>query len=570
MARLFDEHKKRDVKSLSGTWQMAKDESNKGRSESCQNGLNGAHTVTVPSVWNCEIDMLTYEGAVWYEKKFHTEGGTLRFSFGSVMTHAEVYLDGELLGSHYGGFIRFDFIKENVIAGDHRLTVRADNSFDRAAIPQPLVDWYHYGGITRPVELEVLRGMTVLSNRMDYTLSGDEADVRYTVELYNASDTVITDTVSITLGESNTVSESVTLGVREKKTVVIDGGRIANIERWSPEHPKLYSLITETSSDDLIDRTGFRLVEVKNRAIYLNGKKIRLRGINRHEEHPDFGMAFPEALMHRDIDIIKRAGCNAIRGSHYPNNPVFVDLLDEHGLTFWSEIPIWGIGFSAELISDPEVIERGLNMHREMVKEYYNHPSIIIWGMHNEIASDTEEGVNITKIYYDFLKENGGNRLVTYATNRMNRDISFNYTDLICFNSYVDWYSMGGFPSWEAYADAMEEYLQKIGVADKPVITSEFGAAAIYGHHTFDGLKWTEEYQAKNIADCIKLFFSRKEYAGTYVWHFADIRTAEEMGLDRARSYNNKGLVNEYRRPKMAYFAVSDIYNALKKEDENK
>ena len=110
MARLFDERKKRDVKSLSGTWQMAKDESNKGRSESWQNGLNGAHTVTVPSVWNCEIDMLTYEGAVWYEKKFHTEGGTLLFSFGSVMTHAEVYLDGELLGSHYGGFIRFDFI----------------------------------------------------------------------------------------------------------------------------------------------------------------------------------------------------------------------------------------------------------------------------------------------------------------------------------------------------------------------------------------------------------------------------------------------------------------------------
>ena len=95
---------------------------------------------------------------------------------------------------------------------------------------------------------------------------------------------------------------------------------------------------------------------------------------------------------------------------------------------------------------------------------------------------------------------------------------------------------------------------------------SEFGAAAIYGHHTFDNLRWTEEYQAKLLSYCIELFLSREEYAGTFIWQFSDIRTAKEMGLNRARSFNNKGIVNEYRKPKMAYGAIKELYGKLKEE----
>ena len=91
--------------------------------------------------------------------------------------------------------------------------------------------------------------------------------------------------------------------------------------------------------------------------------------------------------MQRDIDIIKKMNCNSIRGSHYPQNKIFIDMLDEQGITFWSEIPIWGSGFSAQALSNEVVISRGLKMHEEMLKQYYNHPSIIIWGLHNEILS---------------------------------------------------------------------------------------------------------------------------------------------------------------------------------------
>lgn len=565
MARLFDEHRIRKVKSLSGTWQMKKDADNVGRSEGWQNGLSGAHTVTVPSVWNSEIDLLTHVGTVWYEKKFYTDGGTLKLKFGAVMTEADVYFDGEYLGNHYGGFTSFEYILENVTAGEHRINLRVNNEFDSASIPQPVLDWYYYGGITRPVELDTLNGICVLGNIMRYTLNGNSATPTFEIDLVNATDKEITDTVTVTVGDDYRISESVTLGAREQKTVTLSGKDIEGIELWSPESPKLYTLLTTTSTDDLYDKVGFRTIEIHDRAVYLNGKKLMLRGINRHEDYPDFGMAFPEMLMHKDIDIIERMGCNSIRGSHYPNNPVFVDLLDEHGITFWSEIPIWGGGFTPEQLADPKVIERGLTMHREMVKQYYNHPSIIIWGMHNEIRSDTEEGKNISKIYYEYLKSAGGNRIVTYATNKRMLDICYEYCDMICLNIYVGWYDNPLFKDWKDCTDKMEDYIQKMGGGEKPVVMSEFGAAAIYGHHTFDNIKWTEEYQANLLADCLNLFFSRPEYAGAYVWQFSDIRTSQPS-TDRARGYNNKGIVNEYRRPKLAYYKVSDVYNRLKSE----
>ena len=563
MSRHFIEHKKRKIQCLDGTWRTVKDAEKRGEEFDYAKKLVGAHTTSVPSVWNTELGMLEYEGVVWYEKEFYTEGGTLRFSFGAVMTEARVYLDGELLGTHYGGFNRFCFNKAGVARGMHTLTVRVDNTIDGQSIPMRLVDWYHYGGITRSVEVEMLEGICALYNLVDYEIHGTDADCRFRVELYNASPFEVSDTVKVSLGDQCLASAEITVAPFEKKEITLTG-RMSGIERWSPDNPKLYELLTETSSDDLYDRIGFRTIEIKDRKILLNGEEYRIRGINRHEEHPEFGMAFPVALMQRDLDILENMNCNSIRGSHYPNNPTFIDMLDERGLTFWSEIPIWGNGFSLEALVDPVVIERGLQMHREMVKEYYNHPSIIIWGMHNEIRSHFEEGKEISRIYYEYLKKNGGNRLVTFASSRRDQELCFEYCDFIALNIYIGWYDGGTFTSWEDGVEKMEAYIQSLGHGHKPVVMSEFGAAAIYGNHTFDAIKWTEEYQAKLLTDCVSLFFSREEYAGCYIWQYCDIRTAREMGNDRARSFNNKGIVNEYRKPKMAYGAIKELYGKLK------
>ncbi len=564
MIRLFDEHIKRPVLVLDGAWKFKVDNKAVGVDEGWFSSLSEAETVTVPSVWNEKLGLLEYEGACWYEKQFYTEGGTLRFVFGGVMTDARVWLDGEEIGSHYGGFCAFEIIKRDVKAGYHTLSLRVDNSFDEKSIPQRVVDWYHCGGITRSVTVERLSGISILSNRLEYTVSEDLKSItaRFALELYNADASQLSDTVTASVAGC-TESVNVCLNSGESKEIFTNSFKIADFELWTPKSPALYDIKISTSTDDLYDRCGFRKVEVKDLGIFLNGEKIRLLGVNRHEDYPGFGFAFPKSLMQKDIDISLDLGCNTLRGSHYPNDPYFVDMLDEQGILFWSEIPIWGGGFSEDCLADKDVIRRGAEMHREMVKHYYNHPSIIIWGMHNEILTETEAGYEMSRLYYSLLKEIGGNRIVTYATNKALKDISYEFCDVVSINQYNGWYGED-IESWEGFVRDVHQRLDSLGFGNKPIIMSEFGGAAVYGHRNFETFKWSEDYQAKLLSHCLNLFLADEKIAGTYIWQMCDTRTSPDAGLTRARGYNNKGVLNEYRCPKASYFAVKGIYKREK------
>lgn len=569
MGRLFDEHYIRKTKSLDGSWRFLTDALDCGKSEKWYQGVPYGETVIVPSVWNTQSKLLTYEGVAWYEKDFYTEGGTIRLCFDAVMTEAEVWLDGELLGSHYGGFSQFDFVVNDVTPGTHRISVRVDNSFDAQSVPQTWVDWYHYGGMPRSVTLETLNGICVLSNKFDYELSDDlkSARVKLSLEVINANATKSLSNVSVLLGNKVIYKDNIELEPCEKSIIVIPEFEFENVTLWDTNNPFLYDLIVNTDTDDLRDRVGFRKISVENEKILLNGKVIEIRGVNRHEEHPDFGFAFPANLMKKDIDLAVDMGCNSIRGSHYPNSKEFVDFLDECGILFWSEIPVWGVGFSEEALSDSVVVERGLNMHREMIKQYYNHPSIIIWGMHNEILSNTQPAYNMSKIYYDFLKKNGGNRLVVYASNILLEDICFEFTDVICLNQYLGWYGEDMY-AWEDFVNKFIDKRNELGFNNKPVIFSEFGAAALYGCHDDEDIMWSEEYQAKLISHCLKLFHNHPSVVGSYIWQFCDIRTCKDAGINRARGFNNKGILNEHRKPKLAYKAAQKLYKSFLKEQQ--
>ena len=525
--------------------------------------------MTVPSVWNTTLDLLRYEGTAWYERSFYTEGGCLRFCFEAVMTEAEVWLDGEYLGSHYGGFCQFDLIAANVTPGEHRLTVRVNNCYTPLSVPATKVDWYHYGGITRSVSVETLKDLCVLNNRLEYSLSADRASAvcRFVLEVYNASTNAVTGKVTAQLDNEVVYEGTVSLAGNTYEEITTPDFTVKNIRLWDPAQPELYNICITTDTDDLLDRTGFRTVEVVGQAIHINGKPFELRGVNRHEEHPDWGMAFPEGLMNRDLDIIEDMGCNTVRGSHYPNSQVFVDMLDDRGLPFWSEVPFWGHGYTEETCGDPSVVQCGLEMHKEMVKYYYNHPCIIIWGMHNEMPTNTEPMLEMTKLYYPLLKETGGNRLVSYATDKPLTDICLEYCDIICLNRYTGWY-YGKRESWPDEIQSFRERRKELGLEHKPVIYSEFGGAAIYGHHTFDDLWGSEEYQATMLSAALHAFHNDPMVAGFYIWQFCDVRTCRQMGLDRARSYNNKGILNEYRKPKMAYHAVKNAYHEFAAEEE--
>lgn len=572
MRRLFEEHLVRKCICLDGTWRFLTDPENRGETEHWYRALPAGENVIVPSVWNTKMGYLTYEGAAWYEKKFYTAGGTLRFIFEAVLTQADIWLDGVKLGAHYGGFCQFELIATDVAPGMHVLTVRADNSFDEHSVPMAKVDWFHYGGIPRSVSVEELNGVCVLSNLFDYVLAPNRktATGHFTAELYNACKEAVTMPVSFIFDGKTVFVDEVTLSPYETRKCVTPDFSIDDVRLWSVEDPQLYEIAVLTDTDDLFDRTGLRTIEVEGVKILLNGKPFEIRGINRHEENTDFGFAFPPALMQRDIDIIKGMYANSVRGAHYPNSRIFIDMLDEQGLTFWCEIPVWGCGYKPEDCGDALVRERMKQMHKEMVHYYYNHPSIIIWGMHNELPTFCEEVRTLTEYLYPYLKENGGNRLVSFASDKIDRDICFDLCDMICINRYDGWY-YGDRYNWQNHSLAMiRKRIEELGLPERPILISEFGAAAIYGHHTFDDLKWTEEYQADMLKHALQTFHDDPQVAGGYIWQFCDIRTCSKMSNDRARHYNNKGILNEYRRPKQAYFAVKETYKAFAEEERTK
>ena len=570
MKRLFNEHEIRKEICLSGNWKFLTDPDKIGEANGWQNGLPAGENVIIPSVWNNEIGLLTYTGMGWYEKKFLTNGGTICLEFGSVMTQADIWLDGNKIGEHYGAFTQFEFILNDIASGEHTLIVRADNSKDAKSFPQEYTDWHNYGGIARDVCLCELNGIVILSNHIAYELTSDLKNATVSAELvvYNAQSTKSTSALSVTIGGEEIYNESVTLQGYEKATIKTPCKTLENIKIWDTTSPNLYTVVAKTQTDDLIDRIGFRKIEVIGNDIVLNNKSIELLGVNRHEEHPEWGFAFPPKLMKKDLDIIKDLGCNTIRGSHYPNSRTFMDMVDERGILFWCEIPMWGVGFSEQVLQDPDVVNRGYNMIVEMAKYYYNHPSIIIWGIHNEVKTYLDCVFEFSKKYDKHLRENGGNRLITHASNVPFGDKCMELNDIICLNVYRGWYD-GKVNDWDKFVVQLADHLKERGLYGKPVIMSEFGAGALAGYHSpFDRVRWSEEFQSDLLEHCLELFHNTEYMRGTYIWQFCNIRTSPTLDLNRVRCFNNKGILDEYRNPKAAYYKVKELYT--KYANENK
>ncbi len=543
MDRLFCEHKLRKTKLLDGVWKFKTVDTAGVLKEIPKDAID----MYVPSCWNLRLGYLTYHGLAWYFKEFECESENIILSFGAVSQQAEVYLDGEHLGGHYGGYTEFRF-DVSLRKGKHLLAVLTDSRADDETIPKDVADWYRYGGIYRSVELSEINDIFINRHKISYELDDDTAEVTVETEVKSFSGikpeklTVKFDNKTV---YSGAYSEKISFTAEK-------------IKRWDVFKPALYFVEITVDDDDIIDRIGFREIKAEKGQFLINGKAITIKGVNHHEDWPDFGHAVPKQLMERDIDIIKDLGCNFIRGSHYPNSRAFVDYLDQNGILFWSEVPLWGA--KAETLSSEKIIKRGVNMHREMVEQYYNHPSIVLWGLHNEIDTRCEDARILTKKFADTIRAYDKSRPLTYATDRVLTDICLDLADVISINKYIGWYGMDP-KEWYGFMGDVDKKLKSAGVSDKPVVMGEFGAAAIYGYHTFDNIKWTEEYQANLLTTELELFKKTPFICGNFVWQFSDGRTSAQ-GIDRARGFNNKGLVNEYRKPKLAYNAVKKIYTS--------
>ena len=560
--RTFETAPTRRRRVLDGVWEFVTDSDDDGLQAGYPERFpDDADAMDVPGAWNATSDYYDYEGVAWYRREFELpEGGPTRVAFEGVCHDATVWIDGEHVADHYGGYTPFETV-EVLDGGVHELVVRADSTRDDSSIPRPGTDWFPYGGITREVVVESVPAVFVDDLTVEYDLDGeagdsgsDHADVTVTVAVRN-------------LGESTESQVRVAVDdTTAEREVTVDAGQTdvsveleLDVERWSPDDPRLYEVRADVGAgadrDELRERVGFRTVDVTDTEILLNGDPVEFRGVNRHEDHPEWGHAQPLRLQEIDLDLIEDAGLNAVRTSHYPNHPRFLDRCDERGVIVIEEIPYWQ--FDAERFGREGVLERGKTMLREMVDRDHAHPSVVAWSVTNECANEEDGVVDATRELSEVARERDPNgRPVTLASNNYHpdgegADPCLALVDFVCANAYPGWYSEGEYAN--VLAGVHEDY------PDKPVVLSEFGAGAVAGERTRDGAKWSESFQADFLEDAIETARETDYVTGFAIWQFCDTRTDPRNWATRPKTKNNKGIVDEYRRPKEAYHRVSEL-----------
>lgn len=551
MIRLFEQHRVREQRELDGMWNYVRED---GRQ----------YTIPVPGCLEQHPDLITYRGkGTYYKKVFVRRKGNIRLEFKGVSHTADVYFDGKFLVHHYNAFTGFDGIVADVEPGEHEIRVCVDNSFSEASALHVPNDYYTYGGITRPVSMELLADVYIRKVHFTPIRAAEGWRGRIEAEIENLSRKDLALELKMTLADTQ-VTEAVQVGAESISRVSCEAA-YENVEEWNPRTPRLYFLNAELWEkeqivDDYIERVGFREIGMNGGRLLLNGKPVFLKGFNRHEDYGTLGCAIPLPVMAQDMDLMQEAGANAVRTCHYPNDERFLDLCDERGMLVWEENHARGL--SLKQMQNPNFEKQCEDCIAEMIAQHYNHPSIVIWGILNECVSEVPEGRKMYQKQYEQIKSLDTSRPTTSATCRHFTDICLDLPDIVSFNLYLGWYVNE--PMKERF-DQQLDWIAQAGGAGKPVIVSEFGAAAMYGYRDRGRCKWSEERQADVIRENLELFREDGRLTGAFVWQFADCRITEEIEYfgSRPRSHNNKGVVDEYRRPKEAFDVIKEIFPTM-------
>ncbi len=519
------------------------------------------YPVVVPCCWENLPDFSAYRGVGVFTKEFEAEG-TIRMVFKGVSHTAKVCVDGKEVGTHYNAYTPFSVLVEELKSGLHKLEVYVDNRFSESSALHVPNDYMSYGGISRGVVLEYLGKAYVEYIHAIPVLTDKGWKAKITTKVTSVAKEQNSYTLDISLEGMESKKEHITLKPGEEKEIEVEL-QATSAQTWEMENPQLYRvsavLFDENGPvDDLIERIGFRVVAVDGKDILLNGKKIRIKGFCRHEDHPMYGCALPFAAIQQDIQIATDLGANAIRTSHYPNDELFLDLCDEQGILVWEENHARGL--SLEQMENPNFEYQAEKCIQEMINAHINHPSIIIWGILNECASDTEYGYECYKKQYDLIQKLDSSRPRSSASCKFKTDICFGLPEIVSYNLYPEWYH--DTKATEYVSDIynwVQDYSEGSG---KPFLVTEIGAGAIYGYRTPSMAKWSEEYQARTLENQIIAVLEQKGCSGIFIWQFCDVRISSEWFSNRPRTMNNKGIVDEYRRRKLSYDVVKRLFHS--------
>ena len=436
--------------------------------------------------------------------------------------YAEVYLNGDCLGTHGSGYTAFTFELKNLKYDSvNRIVVKLD-SRESLNIPPfgNVIDYLTYGGLYRGVYIEVKE----ITRLTDVYLYGNMQGKLY-VELSGMN--VDNCEIQIDVLDNDNIVASIRDNYRKNFELQVD-----NVKLWDIDNPNLYNVSVKLLSgrfvvDEIIDRVGFREVKFVSDGFYLNNKKVKIRGLNRHQSWPYIGYAAPKRAQKLDADILKyELGCNAVRTSHYPQSQDFIERCDEIGLLVFTEIPGW------QHIGDAEWKKQAIKNTEEMVLQYRNHPSIFIWGVRiNESLDDDELYSQTNELAHklDATRPTGGVRYIKKS--HLLEDV-YTYNDF-----FHNGTNAGCEPKKNVTPDMNKGYL----------ITENNGH--MFPTKPFDWEKKRLEHALRH-ARVINDVAHYNDIAGHFNWCMFDYNTHKDFGSGDRICYH--GVMDMFRNPKLA------------------
>ncbi|MBQ7053520.1 MAG: glycoside hydrolase family 2 protein [Clostridia bacterium] len=522
-----------------------------------------AYFVNVPHSWNA-IDGQDgagdyYRGTCAYVKNLSfedlPEGEKLFIEIQGANSSADLYVGGRHVAHHDGGYStwRADVTEAVSRTGDTLIVVMVDNSANDHVYPQ-MADFTFYGGLYRDVNLI---GVPASHFDLEYyggpgiavtpIVDGKNASVKTEVYLKDAKEGQ-TLRFAIKLPCGCTVAETEVPATETCFDAVIE-----DVHLWhGRKDPYLYTAIVELVEDGKVldtvkTRFGCRSYAIDpERGFILNGEEYPLRGVSRHQDRWGVGNALTHEHHKEDMELIYEVGATTIRLAHYQHDQYFYDLCDEYGMVVWAEIPY----ISQHL---PGGRENTISQMKELVTQNYNHPSIVVWGLSNEITMKGEADPDLIdnhKVLNSLCHEMDKTRLTTMAVLSM-CDMDAEYVhipDTVSYNHYFGWY--GGDTSMNGpWFDKFHEKYPNM-----PIGCSEYGCEAL-NWHTSDPKQgdYTEEYQAYYHEELIRQLFTRKYLWATHVWNMFDFG-ADARAEGGENGQNHKGLVTMDRKYKKDSF----------------
>ena len=529
--------------------------------------------VTVPHCFSADPRFQFYTGTAWYRKSFlwkMAPGKRVILHFDAAYYKTRLWINDQEVGKHEGGYTPFSFdITDFLKDGDNLLAVSVNNNTwnigtipgakDYNQINNPFVGWMNYGGLIRPVYITVEPEVYAENIKIEATpdLAKGTATIKTLLRIRNTSKTAASpkatlsilfqnkplninwksEAKSIPAGQTGTIESSATLTVAQTKL-------------WNLDDPNLYQLKAVLAGDTISSNFGIRKVEVKNAQLLLNGQPIKVGGANRVVDYPGLGSVEPDWLIEKDFKLMKEAGMEFQRLTHYTPSEHFYDLADRYGMLIISEAGNWQM--TPNQMDNDSMRTKFRSQFKEMAERDWNHPSVIAYSVGNEYLSDFPAGQRWTKDMITYAKELDATRLYTFATMRLNtlpkkpEDEASQYVDFVSTNTYGN------------HAKTLD-HIHTL-YPDKPILISEWGVRAddkkefwldkprTDVHHFNE----SEAAQAQHISDITAEIRKRPYVIGASWWTYNDYQSRHQG--TNVNGYRPWGLVRPDRTPRPAYF----------------